>query len=141
MDYKVLEDKRILVRLDPDDEIVTSLGQIAQKENLQLAMVQGLGAVKKVVMGVYDVTTQQYHSNTFEGAYEIVSLTGTMDTMKGQPYSHFHICIGDMKGHAYGGHLNEAVISATAEIVITPLPGAIDRTKSPEVGLNIWQLN
>lgn len=137
--YKKIDETRILLRLDPNDEILSALKSLAADENIKLAMIQGLGAVKKVVMGVYDVAKQEYKSNVFEGAYEIVSLTGTIDTMKGAHYSHLHIAIGDEEGHAFGGHLNEAVISATAEIVITILPGSIDRKKSAEVGLNVWK--
>ena len=139
MEQKKLDDGRILVRLDPGEEIVASLGEVAAAEKLTLAMVQGLGAVNKVVMGVYNVAKQEYKSNTFEGTYELVGLTGTLDTMNGEPYSHFHITIADDKGQTFGGHLNSAVISATAEIIITPLPGKIDRCKSPQVGLNVWK--
>lgn len=138
MEYKIIDDARVLVRLDPGDEIVASLAEVAKQEKIELAMVQGLGAVKRVVMGVYNVTSQEYKANTMEGVFEILSLTGTMDTMNSTPYSHFHISIGDAQGHAYGGHLNEAVISATAEIVVTKLPGKVDRVKSEETGLNIW---
>ena len=139
MEYKNLDATRLLVRLDPNDEIVSSLAEVAQKEKIELAMVQGLGAVKRVVMGVYNVTTQEYKANTMEGVFEMLSLTGTMDTMKNEPYSHFHISIGDAQGKAYGGHLNEAIVSATAEIVITKLPGKVDRVKSEEAGLNVWK--
>lgn len=139
MEYKIIDDARVLVRLDPGDEIVASLAEVAKQEKIELAMVQGLGAVNRVVMGVYNVTSQEYKANTMEGVFEILSLTGTMDTMNSTPYSHFHISIGDAQGHAYGGHLNEAVISATAEIVVTKLPGKVDRVKSEETGLNIWK--
>ena len=50
-----------------------------------------------------------------------------------------HIAVGDEQGAAHGGHLNEAIISATAEIVITKLAGSVDRRKSEETGLNIWK--
>lgn len=139
MEYKILDDARLCVRLDPGDEIIASLTEVARKEKIELAMVQGLGAVSRVVMGVYNVTKQEYKANTMEGAFEMLSLTGTLDTMKKERYSHFHIVIGDEKGHAYGGHLNEAVISATAEIVVTRLSGKVDRVKSDETGLNIWK--
>lgn len=139
MEYKDIDKQHILVRLDPGDEIVASLMQVAKEEAIQLAMVQGLGAVKKVIMGVYNVPAQHYQANTLEGAFEMLSLTGTIDTMEEKPYSHFHITVGDEKGLAHGGHLNEAVISATAEIIITKLSGSIDRRKSPETGLNIWK--
>ena len=68
-------------------------------------------------------------------------MTGTLDTMGGKHYSHLHISVGDSSGHAFGGHLNEAVISATAEIILTCLAGEIDREKNPAVGLNIWKLD
>ena len=139
MEYKNIDSQHILVRLDPNDEIVTSLMQVAKEEKIGLAMVQGLGAVKKVVMGVYNVPEQHYKANTLEGAFEMLSLTGTIDTMAGKPYSHFHIAVGDEQGAAHGGHLNEALISATAEIIITKLAGSVDRRKSEETGLNIWK--
>ena len=55
MEYKNIDSQHILVRLDPNYEIITSLMQVAKEEHIALAMVQGLGAVKKVVMGVYNV--------------------------------------------------------------------------------------
>lgn len=75
MECKILDDTSILVRLDPDDEICAALRQVAQQERIELAKVQGLGAVKRVVMGVYNVTTQQYQANTMEGVFEMLSLT------------------------------------------------------------------
>ena len=77
MEYKNIDSQHILVRLDPNDELVTSLMQVAKEEDIALAMVQGLGAVKKVVMGVYNVPEQHYKANTLEGAFEMLSLTGT----------------------------------------------------------------
>ena len=139
MEYTKIDKKHLLVRLDPDDEIVASLMKVAVAEKLELAMVQGLGAVKKAVIGVYNVPEQKYYANTLEGAFEMLSLTGTLDTMNGQPYSHLHIALGDEQGLVHGVHLNEAYISATAEIVITKLNGTVDRVKSPETGLNIWK--
>ena len=52
-------------------------------------------------------------------------------------YCHLHMCAADQEGHAFGGHLNEAVISATCELVVTCLPGETNRVFSDEVGLNL----
>ncbi len=139
MEYKNIDDTRILVRLDPGDEVVASLEAVAQKENIELAMVQGLGALNRVVMGVYDIAAQEFKATTLEGALEMISVTGTLDTMGTEHYSHFHISVGDENGRAYGGHLKEAVISATGEIIVTKMPGKIDRVKSEVTGLNIWK--
>ena len=88
-------------------------------------------------MGVFDTGAKVYKSNRFQGVYEIVSLVVTINTMSDAFYCHLHMCAADQEGHAFGGHLNEAVISATCELVVTCLPGRTDRVFSDEVGLNL----
>ena len=102
-----------------------------------MASVQALGAVNEFTVGVYDTETKVYASNQFQGAYEIVSLTGTIDRMDGAFYTHLHMAAGDREGKVFGGHLNRAVISATCEMVVTVLDGTIDRAFDPEIGLNL----
>lgn len=84
--------------------------------------------------------TEEQAATMHEVSDSSSKLAKLAQNMQDEPYSHLHICIGDEQGRAYGGHLNEAVISATAEIVLTKLPGKIDRVKSPEIGLNVWKL-
>ena len=93
--------------------------------------------MKDFTIGVFDTSAKAYHSNRFQGVYEIVSLVGTINTMNDAFYCHLHMCAADQEGHAFGGHLNEAVISATCELVVTCLPGETDRVFSDEVGLNL----
>lgn len=137
MDYKKLKDNHIVCRLDPKEEIITALKEIATKENIKLAMIQGLGAVNEVTVGVFEVAKKRYKANSFTGDFEIVSLTGTIDSMGGNYYSHFHISVGDEEGKVIGGHLNRAVVSATAEIIITVLDGEVDRKFNEDIGLNL----
>jgi predicted DNA-binding protein with PD1-like motif len=47
------------------------------------------------------------------------------------------MAVSDLAGRCYGGHLNRAVVSATAEIVIQTLPGEVDRQPNPQIGLNL----
>lgn len=130
-----------IVRLDPGEDILEQVKAVSLREGIKLATVQGLGAVNELTIGVFDTTSKSYHANHFQGSYEIVSLTGTISTMDGEYYSHLHMSAGDAQGHVVGGHLNEARISATAELVITILPGAVDRKFNPEVGLNLFDFN
>ena len=39
----------------------------------------------------YNVEEKKYYSNHFEGQFEIVSLTGTINTMNGEFYTHIHL--------------------------------------------------
>ena len=106
---------------------------------MKLANINALGALSEFTVGVYNVEKQQYFKNDFSGAYEIVSLTGSINTMDGKYYSHLHLCAADEKGQAFGGHLNRAVICATCEMVITVIDGEVDRVKDPVVGLNVYR--
>lgn len=141
MEFLKVDERHYLVRLVRGEEIVASLKTLALQEKIKLAMVQGLGAINDLTVGVFDTATKEYKANHFTGAFEMLSLTGTIDTMDGAFYSHYHIAVGDKDGHAWGGHLNTAYISATCELILTILPGQIDRFKDPQVGLNLWKLH
>ena len=127
----------IIVRMDRGEEIVEQVKVLAEQEHIQLAAVQALGAVNDFTVGVFNTETKVYGSNRFQGPYEIVSLTGTIDTMDGQFYTHLHMSAGNAQGQVFGGHLNRAVVSATCEMVVTVIDGQVDRAFSQEIGLNL----
>lgn len=136
MDYRKFGNTYI-VRLDRGEEILEQVRALALKEGIKLASIQALGAVNDFTVGVFNTAEKKYYANSFQGSYEIVSLTGTIDTMGGEFYCHLHMSAGDGQGHVAGGHLNRAVISATCEMVVTEIPGAVDRAFSEEIGLNL----
>ena len=129
----------IVARIDRGEEILAAVGEIAGAEHIQLASVSALGATNDFTVGVYSVDEKQYHANDFKGNFEIVSLTGTINTMDGEFYTHLHMSAGDEKGQVFGGHLNRAVVSAVCEMVITVIDGVGDRRFSEEIGLNLFR--
>lgn len=129
--------KTLIVRLDPGDEIISSLQKIIEKQEIPLATVSGIGAVNDVTIGLFDPETKVYTKNDLQINLEIVSLAGNISTMDGKPYLHLHLAVADKEARVYGGHLNKAVVSATAEIIITPIDGVINRVFSEKIGLNI----
>ena len=137
MEYKRFGNK-IIVRIDKDEEILEQVKELALKENIRLAAVQALGATNSFTVGVYNVAEKKYYANTFSGSFEIVSLTGTINTMNGAFYTHLHMSAGNDKGEVFGGHLNRAVVSATCEMVVDVLT-ATEPPKSPPVpGLTLF---
>lgn len=140
MEYKRFGDT-LIMRLDPKEEICQGLVDVADKEQIALAEISGLGAVNDFTTGVFDTVKKEYHSNQLQGAFEIVSLTGTITRKEGKPYLHAHMSAGDDKGNVFGGHLNRAVVSATAEIVIRIISGSVDRKFNDEIGLNLLEFS
>ena len=130
---------RMVLRIDRGEEVLTQLHRAAEQEGIRLAAVSGLGAVGDFTVGVFHTAEKQYHAHRFQGDFEIVSLTGTINTMDGAFYTHLHMSAGNEKGEVFGGHLNRAVISATCEMVITVIDGRVDRFHSGEIGLNLFQ--
>ena len=140
MEYRKF-DSTIIARIDKGEEILEKVKEIALKENIKLASISALGAVNDFTVGVFKTDEKKYYSNSFQGNFEITSLTGTMNTMNGEFYTHIHMSAGNEKGEVFGGHLNRAVVSATCEMVITIIDGAVDRYFDEEIGLNLFKFN
>lgn len=137
MEYKRFHDT-VILRVDPGEEICEAIKAVAAREEIQLAELSGLGAINELTTGVFDTKTKQYFSNDFQGAYEIVSLTGTLTRKDGEVYLHAHLSAGDSAGTVVGGHLNRAIVSATAEIVIRVIDGQVRRRFDEVIGLNLF---
>lgn len=134
MEYKRINDT-IILRLDPEEEICDSVLRVAAKEQITAAEITGIGAAKSFSIGAFDPSEKRYYENCFEGSYEITSLLGTLTTKEGAPYLHLHMTAGDRSGMVFGGHLTNAVIGVTAEIVIRTIPGTVERCLNPAIGV------
>ena len=140
MEYRKF-DNTIIVRIDKGEEILEKVKEIALKENIKLASISALGAVNDFTVGVFKTDEKKYYSNSFQGYFEITSLSGTINTMNDEFYTHIHMSAGNEKGEVFGGHLNRAIVSATCEMVITIIDGTVDRYFDEEIGLNLFEFD
>lgn len=139
MKYKRF-DNIIVLRLEIGEEIVASIVEVAKRENIKLATVSGIGAVDNLTIGVFKPNDKKYYSNHFEGDFEVLSLNGNLSTMNNEVYQHLHIAVGNVQGQAFGGHLNAAVVSVTAEIFINIIDGEVDRFLDEDININLMNL-
>ena len=137
MQYRVFGDTYV-VRLQRGEEVLACLRELCEKESISLGTVSAIGAVNHVVVGVYRVDEQKYVANTFDGVMDLTSLMGNITEKDGEPYLHLHATFGDLTGKVIGGHLNEAVVSATCELFVRKVEGHVGRRLDPETGLNIF---
>lgn len=138
MEYRKFANTYV-VRIDRGEEILTKIKELTLKENIKLAKVEALGATNDFTVGVYKVEEKKYYANSFKGNFEIVSLTGTINTMNDEFYTHIHMGAANDKGETFGGHLNRAIVSATCEMIITVIDGRVDRKFDENIGLNLFE--
>ncbi len=130
---------KIIVRLDPGEEVIESLMTVCREYGVKLGTLSGIGAVNRAVVGLFETERKHYHSSELKGDFEITALTGNISTMNGETYLHLHVMLADIEHRAFGGHLNAADVSATAEIVIDVIDGQMDRAFSETIGLNLFK--
>ena len=82
--------------LDAGDEIIASLKRLAGAERIGAASLTGIGAVRDVVLGYLDLDEKQYLKREFgPESMELVSLTGNLALLDGEPVAHCHVVVGD----------------------------------------------
>ena len=139
MKYKKF-DNTYVVRIEKDEEVISKLTELCNKESIKLGSIEGIGATDKLVIGLFDTNSKQYHKTTLTGPMEITSLMGNVSTKDGETYLHIHINVCNADMQVYGGHLNECYISATCELHITKIHGEVDRYFDESIGLNLYKL-
>lgn len=107
----------ITIRLKPGQDLKVECDRLAEVHQLEAACV--LTCVGSLTTAVLRYANQD-HTDTLNGHFEIVSLTGTLSVHG----SHYHISISDETGRTIGAHLMEGCrIYTTAEIVIGVIEG------------------
>lgn len=128
------------VRLGRDEEVIEQLTAFAAERGISAGSILGIGAVKDVELGYYELETHTYHRKQFPADHELVNLTGNVSLVEGKPFIHAHVTIGDADYTARCGHLFRALIAVTGEFVVRPLPGTVERAFDDACGLNLWSM-
>jgi predicted DNA-binding protein with PD1-like motif len=128
-----------VVRLDAGERIVETLKALCERDAIGAGFFQGLGAVGEAEIGRFDPAANGYTWLKLAGPSEIVSLYGNITVVDGAPFIHAHIALGDDTFAVRGGHLKEAVVSATCEVTLTRFRDDIGRRKDGATGL--WLLD
>ena len=140
MNYRKVNDK-IFVSLQTGDLINESMRQIAFEENISNAWINGIGAIDNVEVGYMDVENKKYQKRNFDEHYELLSLIGNITYRDGVPFVHTHVTFSDTEYNVFGGHLFDAKITATGEIVLSLADSKIDREYNEYIGIHTWCLH
>ncbi len=123
---------------DKGDEVTSVLSAFAERANLLGSHFTAVGAFERVVLGYFDRARKDYRKIPIEEQVEVLSLVGDVAVQEGGgPKIHAHVVVGKSDGTAHGGHLLEAVVWPTLEVILTEEPSHLWRRHDAETGLTL----
>ena len=145
MEYRK-EKNAIYLRIDKGEEVVETIKKVCEKERVEGGYFQGIGACGRAVLATWIPEKEDFIHHTLTGMLEMIFLSGNISTdQNGQPFSHSHAIFSYLKDNGEvaiaAGHLEEAEISYTGEIVITPAEENIGRMFDEDAGIDVWKLS
>ena len=139
MKSKLINDgpqKTYVLVLDKGDEAVGSIEGFARENCIAAAQLTGIGAFSDVVLGFFDWEMKDYRRIPLNEQVEVVSLLGDIALgPNGKPALHPHVVVSREDGIAMGGHLLEAHVRPTLEVVLTESPRHLHKRKDSDSGL------
>jgi uncharacterized protein len=140
MQHRLLHDiegqRTYAVVLDKGDEVMEKLQAFAAAEGVQAAQLSAIGAFEAVVLLYFDWEKKDYLRIPVREQVEVASLLGDIaQSPSGEPALHIHVVVGKRDGTAMAGHLAEAHVRPTLEVIVTESPAHLRKVKDSETGL------
>ena len=132
--------KTFAVVFDTGDEVVSGLQAFAKENHLGASHFTAIGALSDVTLGFFDWDKKDYQKLKISEQVEVLSLIGDISLNKGEPKLHAHVVVGKSDGTAHGGHLMEARVRPTLEVIVVESPEHLVRRTDSETGLALIDL-
>jgi uncharacterized protein len=123
------------------DQVMAGLNAFAEEQHLAASHFTAIGAFKEVTLGYFDWETKDYLKIPVHEQVEVLSLVGDITINKGKPNIHVHAVLGKRDGSTCGGHLIEAHVRPTLEVILTESPHHLTRRFDRESGLALISLD
>ena len=138
MKYKLIDgvDKVTYALIfDSGDEVMDILKTFANEHSLKASRITAIGAFSKAVLGYFDFSIKDYKKIPVDEQVEVVSLIGDIALYGNDSKVHAHVVLGRSDGMAMGGHLLQAIVHPTLEVILTESPGYLQRRIDEATGL------
>jgi uncharacterized protein len=138
MRYKRVEERprTYVLIFDTGDELAARLKQFAQSQKLAGSSFKAIGALESVKLGWFNWETKKYETAVdLNEQVELLSLIGDIALKDSEPQVHAHVVVGRRDGSAHGGHLLEAKVRPTCEVVLTESPEHLRKEMDAEAGI------
>ena len=138
MHYKQIDQtpKTFILVFETGDELAEGLKLFAIEQKLSAASFKAVGALSSVRLGWFSWESKKYEPSVqLDEQIELLSLIGDVALKDGEPQVHAHAVVGKKDGTAHGGHLLEAHIRPTCEVVLVESPAHLQKRIDPDSGL------
>jgi uncharacterized protein len=132
-----MENKEYAVIFAKGDEAFSGLQEFAEKYQIQSAHFTAIGALNGATLAWFDPQRRMYRRIPIRGQVEVVSMIGDIAIYQGQPTVHTHMVVGLPDGTTKGGHVLDAHVSPTLEVMVTVDPIAMHKRLDPETDLTL----
>jgi predicted DNA-binding protein with PD1-like motif len=119
------------------DEVLSGLTEFAEQQHLGASRITGIGALHGATLGWLDLEHKSYRAIVTEEQVEVTSMVGDIALLDGKPVVHVHMNLGHRDGHVTGGHLLEAFVRPTLEVLVTEYPHAMQKQRDPATGMSL----
>lgn len=133
--------KTFAVVFETGDEVMAGLKRFAREQRLSASHFTAIGAFSAAVIGFFNLVKREYKRIPISEQVEVLSLLGDVTLVDGEPQLHAHVVLGKSDGTAHGGHLLEAQVRPTLEVILIESPRHLHRAHDPETGLPLIELN
>jgi predicted DNA-binding protein with PD1-like motif len=122
------------------DEAMAGLTAFAQEQRLTSARFTAIGAFRDVTLAYFDWQSKAYQKIPVAEQVEVLSLIGDVALSEGKPTVHAHVVVGRSDGSTRGGHLLEAHVRPTLEVILVEAPAHLKKRHDSESGLALIAL-
>ncbi len=128
--------RTLVVVFDSGDSVVDGLMKVAKEWRLRGSHFTAIGALQEVTLGYWEPERKEYLRIHLPEQVEVLSLVGNVAQGSDEaPKLHAHVVVGKADGSAHGGHLLDARVRPTLEVVIVESPEHLQRRLDPGTGL------
>jgi predicted DNA-binding protein with PD1-like motif len=100
------EHRTFVLVFQPGEEVIKTLGEFAQQEEIETASFNAIGGFEGFTLGFYNLETGGFDEIPFhEDQVEVLSLSGEITRVNDVPNVHGHTVLGRRDGTTRGGHL------------------------------------
>ncbi len=125
------------VVFEEGEDPMAGLCALSNAKELTASRLVGTGGFARATLGFYDPDARAWLPIPVEEQVQVVSLTGTVALDGGSPAVRVKCVLARRDGSLVGGHLLDAVVRPTLEVVLTEAPGELTLRPDPRSGLAV----